>query len=99
MPVNPDLVITITGGGNDLFYIGSMFGYTLKHTLWGKLVTRFLMSKEENECCEHPTIATPEEVSERFSVLLDKITEKDPKATVYLAEYFAMMGPDTKSRS
>ncbi|SJX62617.1 uncharacterized protein SRS1_13411 [Sporisorium reilianum f. sp. reilianum] len=90
-----DLVITITGGGNDLFYIGSMFAYTLKHTLWGRFVTRFLMSNEQKESLSHPTIATPQEVLERFSLLLDSITQKYPKATVYLVEYFAVMGPDT----
>lgn len=91
-----DVIITITAGGNDLFYIGSMFAYTLKHTLWGKVVSYFLMRKQEKEVFDHPTIATPQQVSERFTVLLDRIEEKYPKVTVYLVEYFAIMGPDTK---
>lgn len=92
-----DLIITVTGGGNDMFYIGSMFAYTLKHTLWGRFVSYFLMSKEERKAFEHPTMATAEQVSERFTILLDRIEEKYPQATVYLVEYFAMMGPDTKA--
>lgn len=91
-----DVIITITGGGNDMFYIGSMFGLTLKNTLWGKLVMRFLMGKEEKEQLEHPTIASPEEISDRFKTLLDRLEEKYPHATVYLVEYFAMCSTDTR---
>ncbi|EST04842.1 SGNH hydrolase-type esterase domain protein [Kalmanozyma brasiliensis GHG001] len=90
-----DLVITITGGGNDMFYIGSMFAWTLKHTLWGKLVTWLLMRREEREWLEQPTVATPEQVSQRFAFLLDSLRQRYPKAKIYLVEYFAMIGPDT----
>lgn len=95
VPDDNELIITITGGGNDLGYIGSMFAWTLKHTLWGRLVTWLLMSKEERASLENPTIASPEEVSRRFSTLLHQLHTKYPRATIYLVEYFAMMGPDT----
>ena len=58
-----DVYITITGGGNDLFYIGSMFAYTLKHTLWGRFVRWAMMTTKEKESLDRPTIATPEQVS------------------------------------
>ncbi|SPO27299.1 uncharacterized protein UTRI_10416 [Ustilago trichophora] len=90
-----DVIVTITGGGNDMFYIGSMFAYTLKHTLWGKILSYLVQTPEEKERLDHPTIATPDEISWRFTTLLDKIQEKYPKATIYLVEYFAMMGPNT----
>ncbi|KAJ1032644.1 hypothetical protein NDA16_000667 [Ustilago loliicola] len=100
LPPAPDdggeeTIITITGWGNDMFYIGSMFAYTLQHTLWGRVLSYFTMSSEDKERLEHPTIASPEEISQRFTMLLDKLQEKYPKARVYLVEYFAMMGPDT----
>ncbi|SPO26947.1 uncharacterized protein UTRI_10416_B [Ustilago trichophora] len=90
-----DVVITITGGGNDMFYIGSMFAYTLQHTLWGRILSYFLQTSEEKHRLEHPSIATSDEISSRFTTLLDKILAKYPNATIYLVEYFAMMGPNT----
>lgn len=91
-----DTIITLTGGGNDMFYIGSMFAYSLQHTLWGRLVTYFTMNEEAKQGLFNPTIASAEEISNRFKTILDKLEEKYPKATVYLVEYFAMMGPDTR---
>lgn len=90
-----ETIITITAGGNDMFYIGSMFAYTLKHILWGRILSFFAMSKEQKQQLQNPTIASPEEISERFTTLLDRLQEKYPKARIYLVEYFAMMGSDT----
>lgn len=92
-----DTIVTITGGGNDMFYIGSMFGLTFKNTWWGRLLSYFVLSKEEKEHFEHPTIASPDEISQRFARLIDGVQKKYPKATIYLVEYHAMIGPDTKA--
>lgn len=87
-------VVTVTGGGNDMFYIGSMFDRTLRRTWWGRIL-RWFMSAEQKASMDNPTIATPEKVTERFRHILDQVHRKLPQATIYLVEYFAVVGPDT----
>lgn len=88
-------IITVTGGGNDMFYIGSMFARTLSTTLWGRIYSYLFMTQDQKQGLENPTIASPDQVVERFNILLDDLHERFPRATVYLVEYFAMMGPET----
>lgn len=91
-----DVIVTVTGGGNDMFYIGSMFSYTLQHTWWGKVLWYLALDKEKRDVLSNPPIASPDEISNRFTALLDGIRERYPKATIYLMEYHAMCGQDTK---
>lgn len=87
-------IVTITGGGNDMFYIGSMFDRTLRRTWWGRIL-RWTMSAEQKASMDNPTKVSPEVVTERFRQILDHAHSKLPRATIYLVEYFAVIGPDT----
>lgn len=87
-------VVTITGGGNDMFYIGSMFDRTLRRTWWGRIL-RWFMSAEQKASMDNPTRATRKTVTKRFRQILDHVHRRLPQATIYLVEYFAIVGPDT----
>lgn len=88
-------VVTITGGGNDMFYIGSMFDRTLRRTWWGRIL-RWFMSAEQKAGMDNPSRATQEQVTQRFRQILDQVHHQLPDAIIYLVEYFAIVGPDTR---
>jgi lysophospholipase L1-like esterase len=81
-------IVTITAGGNDLSYAGSMFGDSLRAYLVGRL---FMPSA--------PQIAPMDAsaLTERFITLIDKIQEKAPRAHIFLVEYLTLLGPHTRA--
>jgi lysophospholipase L1-like esterase len=87
VPADADIV-TITAGGNDLGYIGGMFGDSIRAYLLGRL---FMGSA--------PKVAPMgvEELAERFVEVIDKIGEKAPNAQVYLVEYLTLLGPHVRA--
>ena len=88
-PQNVDIV-NITGGGNDLGYIGAVMNATLQSYFVGRIVSRFLPIPAIQEC------QTAEDVAERFIAVIDKVREKSPQCRIYLLEYLTLFGPHTK---
>lgn len=91
-----DVVVTISAGGNDKNYIGSMLTYSYTQTEYGRdYADIFLPAAAKQMFNITPVVASDQQVLERFATLLDKIHGKYPNGTVYLVEYFSLMGPDT----
>lgn len=87
VPADADIV-TITAGGNDLSYIGTMFGDTVRAYALGRL---FMPTA--------PNVAPldVDALADRFVELIDKIEERAPHARVFLVEYLTVLGPDTRA--
>lgn len=88
----PDVdIVTITGGGNDLGYIGAVTQTTLQSFFVGRLVSRFLLTP-----ALVPECLTAEDVAKRFVAVIDKIRETSPRCRIYLVEYLTLFGPHVK---
>lgn len=90
LPLDVDIV-TITGGGNDLGYIGGVIRDALNATLLGSLLAWLL----------HRPASKPlssEGVAERFKAIIDKIRTIAPRAQIILVEYLTLFGPDIQPK-
>ncbi|KAG0646533.1 hypothetical protein D0Z07_7598 [Hyphodiscus hymeniophilus] len=88
----PDVdIVTITGGGNDMGYIGTVMHNTLQSYFLGRIVSHFLPAPVL------PLPASAESVAERFIAIIDKIRETSPHSRIYLVEYLTLFGRDTKA--
>lgn len=85
-------VVTITGGGNDLGYIGAVMHSTLQSYFLGRIASHFLSAPDNA-----PSL-TAGEVAERFIAVIDKIRETSPRCRIYLVEYLTLFGPNTRAR-
>lgn len=88
LPANADIV-TVTGGGNDMGYIGGVSKEALKDT-WLGYVLSWVMPTP-------PSVTlTAEDVAKRFTTVVDEIRKIAPRARILLVEYFCLLGPDTR---
>ena len=88
LPPNVDIV-TITGGGNDLGYIGGVMQTTIQSYFLGRLASRFIFPPA-------PEPLTAEDIAKRFMAVIDKIQETSPQCQIYLVGYLTLFGPHTK---
>jgi lysophospholipase L1-like esterase len=88
LPSDADIV-TVTGGGNDIGYIGGIMTDALKGTFLGWLLSWVLPFPTANP-------VTAEEATRRFIEVIDKIREKAPKSRIYLVEYLCLLGLETR---
>jgi lysophospholipase L1-like esterase len=88
LPADADIV-TVTGGGNDMGYIGGVSREALKDT-WLGYVLSWLMPTPPSDPL------TAEAVAKRFTLVVDEIQKITPKARILLVEYFCLLGPDTR---
>lgn len=101
LPEDAD-IITITAGGNDINYIGQMLSDAWEATGPGMITStvmqgvRAVSSVFSSSTSETPAGLSHEALVDRFVEVLDAIHEKAPKARIYLVEYLAVLGPDTK---
>lgn len=94
IPEDADVVLVL-GGGNDIGYIGGLFGdsfnaYTVFRIISG-IYEWFSPSIEQDA----PTLDT-KGLAERYGTVLDAIHTKAPKAHVIAVEYLELIGPDMK---
>ncbi|KAJ4386549.1 hypothetical protein N0V93_009446 [Gnomoniopsis smithogilvyi] len=93
VPGDADAVL-ITGGGNDLGYIGDLILDSLSAYLVFRLVWRmyrwFKGGPQDAKKLDMDALA------ERYGKVLDAIHAKAPKAHVVVVEYLALLGPDAK---
>jgi len=82
-------VVTITGGGNDLNYIGTVTRATIQSYFVGRIVSHFMPAPNEESL-------TAEDVSERFLAVIDKVREMSPHCRIFLVEYLSLFGPHTR---
>ncbi|KUJ13589.1 SGNH hydrolase [Mollisia scopiformis] len=88
LPQDTDVVL-VTGGGNDMGYIGGVTKDALKGTLLGYVLSWI-----------YPVInaepLTANDVTKRFVEVIDRIREKAPNSRIYLVEYLSLLGLSTK---
>ncbi|KAL2060335.1 hypothetical protein VTL71DRAFT_9730 [Oculimacula yallundae] len=84
-------IITITGGGNDLQYVGGLIMDELQSTWVGKLFSLF------NPRGQPEPPVSVDELAGRFVSVLDAVHAKAPKAKIYLVGYLTLLSPSTKS--
>lgn len=87
VPADAD-VVTITAGGNDLSYVGSMMADSVRAYLLGRLL---MPSAPQAAPLDADT------VTERLVALIDKIIEKAPQARIFLVGYLTIIGPDARA--
>lgn len=85
LPPDADIV-TITGGGNDLGYIGGIIRDIWNTSFMGSLFSRILPA---------PAGLSIQDVADRFTALIDEIRKIAPKAHIVLVEYPTVFGSDT----
>lgn len=102
LPEDAD-IITVTAGGNDINYIGGMISDAWAATIPGAIINtligglkalRSAVSSESPVQSSDPL--SPSELAERLGEVLDKIHTRAPKARIFLVEYLAVLGPDTR---
>lgn len=88
LPADADIV-TVTGGGNDMGYIGGIMTDALKGSFLGWLLSWLSPFPK-------PQPITAEEATKRFIEVIDKIREKAPKSRIFLVEYLSLLGLETR---
>lgn len=86
LPEDVDYVF-VTGGGNDMSYIGSMIDDAWRSSIGGLDAEAW-----------SPVVGDipPEQLPQRMGETLDAIHRKAPNARVFFVEYLALLGPATK---
>ncbi|WIM93125.1 SGNH/GDSL hydrolase family protein [Actinoplanes oblitus] len=93
LPESADLV-TVTAGGNDLRYMGSML-----HTAWHRLRPRGIAAKmlaaEFPDGLVEPTAADVARAVAGLAEIVDRVRERAPRARVLLVDYLTVVGEQT----
>lgn len=84
-------LVTITGGGNDLGYIGGMMRDSFRTTMLGSMVAWMMLP-----ILQPDTVPKEDEVVERFRKVIDAVRERAPKARILLVEYITILGSDVR---
>ena len=95
LPADADIV-TITAGGNDMGYSAGMIGEAAQLTVDDKELLGAMM--EGMGLKKEGVVGAVgwEEVRDRFVRIIDAIKAKAPKARIFLVEYLAVFGPESK---
>ncbi|MFG1796457.1 SGNH/GDSL hydrolase family protein [Nocardia sp. NPDC049149] len=94
LPADADLV-TITAGGNDLEYAGSMIKLGSAGRLSTDPHTRPLASQLARGGVPQPTSDDIDRAATNLVRIVDAVRDRAPNAHVLLVGYLAVMGPDT----
>ncbi|KAI1329592.1 SGNH hydrolase-type esterase domain-containing protein [Xylariaceae sp. FL0255] len=97
IPADTDVVLVL-GGGNDMYYIGGLMEDTLSRAWGGSLVRFYSYLKGGNPHREAQILlqSDVDAVATRYAHVLDAIHRKLPAAKVFIIEYQAILGPDTR---
>lgn len=102
LPKDAD-IITITAGGNDINYIGGMLFDAWDATLPGAIINTVIQGVgaltsafSSQAPAQTSDTLSPSEMAERLGGVLDEIHKRAPRARVFVVEYLAVLGPDTR---
>ncbi|WEH13075.1 SGNH/GDSL hydrolase family protein [Streptomyces sp. VNUA24] len=95
VPSYADLV-TITVGGNDLNYIGSMFALGIAGRLSESPWTRPLRAVLPTPQVPNPTAEDVERAAVGLSRVVEAVRHRAPDARILLVDYLAVIGPATR---
>lgn len=94
VPPDADL-ITITGGGNDLHYVGSLLKcaavWSMRRNRWVGSVARRFPAPQAVE----PGDADVQRTADGLARVVDAVRTRAPAARVVLVDYLTLLGPDT----
>jgi lysophospholipase L1-like esterase len=95
LPADADIV-TLTAGGNDLGYSAGMIGDAAQLTIEDRELLGVMLEgmglKKEGVV----GAVGADEVRERFVRIIDAVKAKAPKARIFLVEYLAIFGPESR---
>jgi lysophospholipase L1-like esterase len=95
LPADADLV-TITVGGNDLRYAGSMIRFGVAGRLSGRTLTRPLGALFARGGVPRPSVADVEQAARNLARIVTAIRGKAPGARILLVDYVTVIGPVTR---
>ena len=95
LPADADIV-TLTAGGNDLGYSAGMIGEAAQLTIDDREVLGAMLEGMGLKREGVVGAVGAEEVRERFVRIIDAIKAKAPKARIFLVEYLAVFGAESK---
>ncbi|KAI4853894.1 hypothetical protein E4T44_00562 [Aureobasidium sp. EXF-8845] len=82
-------VVTITGGGNDLSYVGGLMHECLSTSFSGRLLARILPLSPPSE---HSPKDASDKIARKLIALVDGVHLRAPRAKIYLVEYLTLFG-------
>jgi lysophospholipase L1-like esterase len=94
LPPTADLV-TVTAGGNDLNYIGSMMTQAVRAHLAGRPLTRPLAPLLARGDVPAPTPAALRAVTTNLTTIVEAVRKQAPNARVLLVDYLTVLDADT----
>lgn len=94
LPSDADLV-TITAGGNDLNYIGTMVRLACADRLAGNVITRPLGALLSRAEVPSPSRNDVARASANLVRIVEAVRNRAPGARVLLVDYLAVVGPET----
>lgn len=89
VPADADIV-TITAGGNDMSYIGSMMQAEIEAMALGSVLEYLLP-----DLVSETRLKTADSVAKRFVDIIDGVRKVLPNARIFLVEYLTLLGKDT----
>lgn len=95
LPADVD-VVTITAGGNDLGYSAGMIGEAAKLTIEDAEILGVMLEGMGLKREGVVGAVGADEVRERFVAIIDAVRAKAPRARIFLVEYLAVFGPESK---
>jgi lysophospholipase L1-like esterase len=95
LPADADLV-TITAGGNDLRYAGSMIRFGVAGRLSERTITRPLAALFSRGGVPKPSAAEVEAAAQNLTRIVSAVRSKAPGARVLLVDYVTVLGPATR---
>ncbi|MBB4742390.1 lysophospholipase L1-like esterase [Actinoplanes octamycinicus] len=93
LPTTADLV-TVTAGGNDLHYMGSML-YAAWHRVRPRGVAAKMLAAELPDGPVEPTGADVARAAAGLAEIVGRVRERAPRARVLLVDYLTVIGPGT----
>jgi lysophospholipase L1-like esterase len=96
LPADADLV-TITAGGNDLRYAGSMIRFGVAGLLSERLLARPLGALFSRGAVPSPSAADVGAAAANLARIVTAVRAKAPGARVLLVDYVTVLGPGTRS--
>lgn len=92
--VDPDVdVVTITAGGNDLGYLGSVMGTALAHRLARRHLTRPVARRLRTRVRPPATDDDVTQVTAGLVRVVEEVARRAPRARVLLVGYLTIVGP------
>lgn len=95
LPADAD-VVTLTAGGNDLGYSAGMIAEAAKGAIEDEDLLGAVLEGMGLRRDGGGDFVGEEEVARRFVRIIDAVLAKAPKARIFLVEYLAVFGPETK---